>query len=178
VIAVSWKAGMVPLAAVRKASSDQSNTAVKPTSVAAEREGGRVMRASSVAAGREEGADLRPWPRFPSLTGMSLRAFDLAELRQRLDSGFGSIENEVLAEKASSLGHHGRQVEKAMAALRAFDAEPGAPEERLVLLKSAAREVWKFFVQRELCGLRDQKDVIRHYGIPGEVLVRLGAIER
>jgi hypothetical protein len=109
---------------------------------------------------------------------MPLTMHDIAELRQRLASGFGSIENEVLGEKAASLGHHGRQVEKAMAALRAFDADPGTPEERLVLLKAAAREVWKFFVQREMCGLRDQKDAIRHYGIPGEVLVRLGAIER
>jgi hypothetical protein len=109
---------------------------------------------------------------------MSLTLHDIAELRQRLTSGFGPIENEVVAEKAASLGHHGRQVEKAMAALRAFDAEPGAPEQRVALLKAAAREVWKFFVQREVCGLLDQKDAIRHYGIPGEVLVRLGAIER
>lgn len=109
---------------------------------------------------------------------MSLTALDIAELRQRLTSGFGPVENEVVGEKAASLGHHGRQVEKAMAALRAFDAAPGTAEERAVLLKAAAHEVWKFFVQRELCGLRDQKDAIRHYGIPGEVLVRLGAIER
>ena len=38
VMAVSWKGGMVPLAAVRKASSDQSSTAVKPMRVAVERE--------------------------------------------------------------------------------------------------------------------------------------------
>lgn len=108
---------------------------------------------------------------------MSFRAADLAELRQRLNGDFSSIESEVMGEKASSLGHHGRQVEKAMAALKAFDAAPGTPEERVVLLKAAAREVWKFLVQRELCGLRDQKEVIRQYGIPPEVLVRLGAIE-
>ena len=109
---------------------------------------------------------------------MSLRAADLVELRQRLTSGFGSIENEIIGEKASSLGHHGRQVEQAMAALRAYDAAPRAPEERVVLLKAAAREVWKFLVQRELCGLRDQKEVVRHYGIPQEVLARLGAMEK
>lgn len=109
---------------------------------------------------------------------MSLRAADLVELRQRLTSGLGSIESEVMAEKASSLGHHGRQVEKAMAALKAFDAAPGMPEQRVVLLKAAAREVWKFFVQREACGMRDQRDAIRHYGIPPEVLARLGAMEK
>ena len=105
---------------------------------------------------------------------MPLTALDIAELRQRLTSGFGPIETEVMGEKASSLGHHGRQVEAAMAALRAFD---GPPEERVVVLKAAARAVWKYFVQREACGMRNHKDAIQLYGIPGEVLVRLGAVE-
>jgi len=66
-----------------------------------------------------------------------------------------------------------------MAALRAFDAAPGGdPDERARLVRKAAREVWAFLVQRELCGLRDQKQVIKDYGIPGEVIVRLGAIEK
>ena len=58
-------------------------------------------------------------------------------------------------------------------ALKPYDAET-----RRQLVAKAAREVWAFFVQRELCGLRDQKDVIRHYGIPNEVLARLGAVEK
>ena len=65
-----------------------------------------------------------------------------------------------------------------MAALRAFDSAAGTAEQRLVLVKAAARAVWMFFVQRELCGLRDQREVIRFYGIPQEVLNRLGVIER
>jgi hypothetical protein len=108
-------------------------------------------------------------------------AYDLPDrmaLNRRSDSAFNLLEADLVAEKASSLGHHGRQVEKAMAALREFDAAPGHPDERLALLRKAAREVWAFLVQRELCGLRDQKQVIKDYGIPGEVLVRLGAIER
>ncbi len=103
---------------------------------------------------------------------------DRIALLRSPDAGLSVLQDELLAEKASSLGHHGRLVEKAMAALRAFDAAPGDPEERKRLLRKAAREVWAFFVQRELCGFRDQKEVIREYGIPGEVLVRLGAIER
>jgi hypothetical protein len=47
----------------------------------------------------------------------------------------------------------------------------------LILVKGAARAVWKYFVQREACGMRDHREAIRLYGIPGEVLVRLGAIE-
>ena len=90
--------------------------------------------------------------------------------------GGSAIDSEIIAEKASSLGHHGRKVEQALAALRAFDPTRGTADERRDLLKAAAREVWKFFIQRELCGMRDQRDAIRLYGIPQEVLVRLGAM--
>jgi len=97
---------------------------------------------------------------------------------QRLrDSGFAVLQDEVMGEKAASLGHHGRLVERALAALRAFDPAKGSAEERLALVQKAAREVWAFLVQRELCGLRDQTEIIRFYGIPGDVLVRLGAVE-
>ena len=94
------------------------------------------------------------------------------------DTGVNLLENEILAEKASSLGHHGRLVEKSLAALRAFDPASGTAEDRLALLRKAAHNVWAFFVQRELCGLRDQKQMIHFYNIPGEVLARLGAIDR
>ena len=109
-------------------------------------------------------------------------AYDLPDrfaLNRRSDAAFNVLEADMLAEKASSLGHHGRLVEQAIAALRAFDASPGGhPEERARLVRKAAKEVWAFFVQRELCGLRDQKQIIKDYGIPGEVIVRLGAIEK
>jgi len=104
---------------------------------------------------------------------------DRLALSRHSDAAFDVLEADLLAEKASSLGYHGRLVEAAMGALRAFDAQPGGdPEERLKLVKAAARQVWGFLVQRELCGLRDQKQVINDYAIPGEVLVRLGAVER
>lgn len=45
-------------------------------------------------------------------------------------------------------------------------------------MRKAVREGWALFVQRELCGFRDQQDVIKQYGIPGAVLVRLGAVEK
>lgn len=107
---------------------------------------------------------------------MSLRPPELlAAARLRANQGINLLESETLAEKASSLGHHGRLVEQALAALRAFE---GDPEERLRLVKKAAREVWAFFVQRELCGLRGQKEVIRFHDIPPEVLARLGAMEK
>lgn len=110
---------------------------------------------------------------------MAYDLFDRLALNRRSDAAFNVLEADLLAEKASSLGHHGRLVEQAMAALRAFDAAPGGdPDERATLVRKAAKEVWSFLVQRELCGLRDQKQIIRDYGIPGEVVVRLGAIEK
>jgi hypothetical protein len=104
---------------------------------------------------------------------------DRLALQARSDAAFNVLQEDMLAERASSLGHHGRLVEAALIALRAFDAAGGGnPEERLRLVRKAAREVWAYFVQRELCGFRDQKQVIRDYGIPGEVLARLGAVEK
>jgi hypothetical protein len=102
---------------------------------------------------------------------------DRFALNRRSDAAFNVLEADVAAEKASSLGHHGRQVEKAIAALKAFE---GAPDDaaRTALVDRAAYEVWAFLVQRELCGLRDQKQVIKDYGVPGEVLLRLGAVKR
>jgi hypothetical protein len=108
---------------------------------------------------------------------MPISLAEIAALRQALSSGFGPVENEIAAEKASALGHHGRLAEKAVAALHAFDASPEPGVDRLTLVKAAAREVWKYFIQRELCGLRDQRDVIREYRIPAEVLTRLGVID-
>ena len=109
---------------------------------------------------------------------MSYDLPDRLALSRRSDAAFNVLEADLLAEKASSLGHHGRLVEAAMTALRAFDAAPGDPEERRKLVRRATRVVWAFLVQRELCGLRDQKQIVKDYGIPGEVLARLGAIEK
>jgi hypothetical protein len=83
-----------------------------------------------------------------------------------------ALDYEVATEKASSLGHAGRIVAESLARLREFD---GDPQIRTALRKQAAEAVWAYFIQRELCGLRRHDDAIREYGIPREVLVRLGA---
>lgn len=82
----------------------------------------------------------------------------------------GGLQTELMAEKAASLGRAGRRVEETLAALRDASAD-----DRVTALKDAADAVWSLFVQREICGQRDQKPVIEIYGIPKEVLVRLGA---
>jgi hypothetical protein len=92
---------------------------------------------------------------------------------------FDLLKAEMAGESAASLGHHGRQVEAAMIALRAFDAEgQGTADERIALLRRAAKAVWHYFIQRELCGMRDHRWVIKDYGITNEVMARLGAIEK
>lgn len=82
------------------------------------------------------------------------------------------LEAEILAEKAAGLARSGGKVEDALAALRALDADT---PERAAALRAAADAVYGFFVQRELCGLRDDRAAIEHYAIPREVLVRVGA---
>ena len=80
------------------------------------------------------------------------------------------LQTELMAEQAASLGRAGTRVEKKLAALRDASAE-----DRPAALKAAADAVWALFIQRELMGQRNQKPVIEHYGIPKEVLARLGA---
>ncbi len=94
------------------------------------------------------------------------------------DTGLGVLEYELMSERASALGHHGVKVETALAALRDSEAKgrQGVEHERLV--DSAAEAVWAMFVHREICGLRNSRDVIQRYEIPNKVLARLGASPR
>jgi hypothetical protein len=94
---------------------------------------------------------------------------------------------EILQEKASTLGRLGRALEKALAELRAFDAvhsqsdgdsesdlssaERGA---RRVLVSAAGQALWMFIVQREACGLRESRNLMRDYKVPAEVQEQMG----
>jgi len=104
---------------------------------------------------------------------MSLRLPQNLNGGLRFETGASVLDHEIAGEKAAALGRAGDAVEKALA--RLADPEALAAEGRDQLLKVAADAVWSFFVQREVMGLRDQGPVIRHYGIPRAVLVRLGA---
>ena len=81
------------------------------------------------------------------------------------------LEAEVMAEQAAALAHSGRRVEATLAALAGSDETEDRPQR----LRAAADAVYGFFIQREIIGLRDHRGVIDHYGIPREVLARLGA---
>jgi len=87
---------------------------------------------------------------------------------------------EILQEQASALGRLGRGLETALADLRAFDAvHPGGdavpgPKARRALVSAAGQALWMFVVQREACGLRDSRHVMRDYKVPAEVQERMG----
>lgn len=89
------------------------------------------------------------------------------------ETGLSVLEAEMMSEAAAALGRAGARAEAALARLR----DPAALERegRDALLKAAAEAVWSLFIQRESCGLRDQRQVIADLGIPRAVLVRLGA---
>ena len=83
------------------------------------------------------------------------------------------LEYELMAERADSLGRAGLRAEEALQKLSA-----ASDEDREDLLDAAASEVYAFFIQREICGLKNGRDVIARYGIPGAVIARLGVTRK
>jgi hypothetical protein len=79
------------------------------------------------------------------------------------------LEYEMMAERADSLGRAGLKAEAALARLK-----EGTEADKEDLIDAAAAEVYALFIQREICGLKNGRDVIARYGIPGVVLARLG----
>lgn len=91
--------------------------------------------------------------------------------RLGVETGDAVFRHELLEEQAQSLGRAGRKVEASLAALAAHEGVEG----RAALVKAAADAVWGFLVQREVMGLRDRGAVVAQYGIPREVMARIGA---
>ena len=91
------------------------------------------------------------------------------------------LDYKLREQKAQTLGTLSDQIEQALAALRTFEAEAHQPDRehrRRALLDNAADLVWAFMIQRELCGLRNWDAVVKDYGIPREVLNRVGQVRR
>ena len=93
------------------------------------------------------------------------------------------LDYEIAQEQAAALGRMGRALEAALARLREFDAtlpRPGAPvsaqQARRILVTEAGYALWMFVVQREACGLRDSRTVMRDYNVPNEVQQCMGAV--
>jgi len=86
-----------------------------------------------------------------------------------------ALDYEVAQEQASALGRAGRTLEAALKALSDYD-RTGTDNraERAKFVQDASDALWCFMVQRESCGLRDPRPVIRDYRIPAEVQNRMG----
>ncbi|WGS20730.1 MULTISPECIES: DUF6665 family protein [unclassified Bradyrhizobium] len=80
---------------------------------------------------------------------------------------------ELAEEKATALGRMGRALEQALARLREFDAahphSEATQQARRILVREAGHALWMFVVQREACGLRNSRTLMRDYNVPGEV---------
>jgi hypothetical protein len=91
---------------------------------------------------------------------------------------------EIAQEQAAALGRLGRALEAALATLSEHDGlqslsdagleRTGADAVRRRLLQEASDALWCFVVQREACGLRDQRAIMRDYRVPIDVQNRMG----
>jgi hypothetical protein len=93
-----------------------------------------------------------------------------------------ALDYEIAQEMAGTLGRLGRALERSLRTLAEFDSAwrsgtttaARAQDERQKLVAEASRALWHFVVQREACGLRDARQVLRDYGVPPEVRDRMG----
>jgi hypothetical protein len=117
------------------------------------------------------------------IRGESDRAMPQRKTRQ---SPADALADEFRQERAAALGRLGRALEARLAALAQFDADdhsPGAStaegrQLRASLVAEASVALWHFVVQREACGLRDLRYVLRDYRVPHEVAARMGVLPR
>lgn len=87
-----------------------------------------------------------------------------------------ALDYEIAQEQATALGRLGRALEAALAALSDYDSAHAERDSvRALLVQAASDALWCFIVQREACGLRDPRPVIRDYRVPAEVYARMGA---
>jgi hypothetical protein len=106
--------------------------------------------------------------------------------RLRPDNPLAALEHEFVAEQVAALGRLGRQLETDLAALASFDAalaESATAGEamhshRRDLVIAASTALWHFVVQREACGLRESRQVMRDFRVPREVQDRMGMFPR
>ena len=94
-----------------------------------------------------------------------------------------SIEAELTAETAANLGRSGKRLQKALDALKKFDAEVATGKSRRAdastrarLVEESADAFWGYVVQRELLGVQDAEYIANEYGVPAEVRAIAGTI--
>jgi Family of unknown function (DUF6665) len=86
------------------------------------------------------------------------------------------LDQQFAGEAAASLGRAGRQLRKALDALKKYDADTaarnrrGASGTRDELIAAAGEAFWSYVVQREVLGLVDPEYIAKEYHVPAEVL--------
>jgi plasmid stabilization system protein ParE len=89
-----------------------------------------------------------------------------------------ALDYEIVQEQAATLCRLGRALEAALAALADHDRThapaPGQSAARQRLLQKAGYALWCFVIQREVCGLRDQRLLLRDFRVPRDVQNRMG----
>ena len=93
------------------------------------------------------------------------------------------LDYEIIQEQAVALGRLGRALEVALVALAHFDltqprreTDDGRVPMRERLVEDASHALLCFLVQREVCGLQDQRLILREYRVPTEVKNRMGVV--
>jgi hypothetical protein len=95
------------------------------------------------------------------------------------ETGWNVLDYELQEQKAQTLGTLSNRVEQALAELQAHNVGAHGCDwetRRRALVGEAADRVWAFMIQRELCGFRNWEVVVEDYGIPREVLNRVGQV--
>jgi len=105
---------------------------------------------------------------------MSLRPPSHYQQNPSGKSPLNVLEYELMAERADALGRAGLRAEAALLRLK----EAASDADRDELTDAAATEVYAMFIQREMCGLKNGRDVVARYGIPGAVMARLGVTRK
>jgi hypothetical protein len=94
-----------------------------------------------------------------------------------LRSGYATLEYEIAQERASALGRLGRRLEAALTALAACPRTANSDRKiRDSLVDQAGYALWLLAVQREACGLNNLAHVMLVYGVPNEVVARMGPL--
>ena len=94
-----------------------------------------------------------------------------------LSSGYATLQYEIAEERASALGRLGRRLETALTALAACPRTTNSDRKiRDGLVEQAGYALWLFVVQREAYGLNKIDHVIQVYGVPNEVVARMGPL--
>ena len=96
-----------------------------------------------------------------------------------LRSGYATLQYEMAEERASALARLGQRLEDALTALAACPRTANTDRTtRNRLVEQAGYALWLFVVQREACGLNKIDHVIKLYGVPNEVLARMGPLPK